>query len=130
MALYTGISFPFRKSDTGLPAKAEDEELIKQSLTQLVLTGKGERVMRPDVGSNAYRYIFENNDSALLALVQTEIQQVVSKYEPRVALVGVSVTKGEKNTEEADAAIVITITYVILASRTTGTLSISVNSGA
>lgn len=129
MSLFVGFAFPFRKGPTSFPESATDDVLIKQALTQLILTGRGERLMRPDVGSGAFKYVFEDNGDVLAQLIQTEIQQVVGKYEPRVALTGVDVQKGDPNTDNGDASVIITINYIVLATTTAGTLTITLSGG-
>lgn len=111
--VYRGIKFPFQKGDTSFPAAATDEELIQDSLLQLVMTMNGERIMRPDVGTNALTFIFENNDVVLSNLLRAEIHGVVAKYEPRVQVTDILV-------ERRDSEIILTITYVILATRRPG----------
>jgi phage baseplate assembly protein W len=105
--VYQGLKFPFQKGDTSFPAAATDDELIQDSLIQLVLTRNGERIMRPDVGTNALTFVFENNDEVLSNLLRSEIQGVVAKYEPRVQIIDMVV-------EQRDTTVILTITYVIL----------------
>ena len=38
----------------------KDEEAIKRSVRNLVLTNFGERKFHPEIGSDAYSYLFEN----------------------------------------------------------------------
>lgn len=95
--VYKGISFPFRKGSTQYPAEATDGTLIKESLKQLIQTSKKERVMRPDAGTNAWGYLFEENDEVLEALIRADINAIVSKYEPRVKLIDVLTTRAESN---------------------------------
>lgn len=129
MSLFIGFAFPFRKGATSFPETATDDALIKQSLIQLILTGRGERVMRPDVGSGAYSYVFEDNDDILASRVSNEITAVVQKYEPRVALLGVEVVRGDPNIESEASSITVTVNYVVLLSSTLGTLTINLSSG-
>jgi phage baseplate assembly protein W len=91
--IYKGISFPFRKGSSQYPEQATDATLIKESLSQLIQTSKRERVMRPEFGSNAWGYLFEENDEVLAALIRTDIGAVVSKYEPRIRLIDVLSTR-------------------------------------
>jgi hypothetical protein len=130
MPQFIGFSFPFRKGSTSFPEVATDDALIKQSLVQLILTGRGERVMRPDVGSGAFRFIFEDNDDFLLTVIQTEVNQVVSKYEPRVSLISVDVTKGDPDTDTGANSVIVTLRYIVLATVTAGTLTMSLSSGS
>jgi phage baseplate assembly protein W len=115
---YRGIAFPFQKSATSLPAAVTDDDLIKQSLVQIVLTGRGERIMRPDFGSNAYAFVFENNDMVLQETIRTEVMSAIAKYETRAIVRGVDVTRSETE-------VVVTINYVVVATRQEQTVAIT-----
>lgn len=127
-ALFKGISFPFRRGATSFPETAVDDQLIRESLIQLVLTGSGERIMRPTLGSNAYKYIFESNDDLLQERIEHDLTTTVGQFEPRVALLGVQVVRGEDNGNEPGPAVVtITLSYIVVATRETGTVDISIS---
>ena len=125
MALYVGFAFPFQKGPTGFPAQATDNDLIQQSLIQLVLTGRGERIMRPDVGSNAYGFVFENNEAPLQVLIQQEVRNVITKYEPRVILQAVSVVLNDA-TGDTPSLITITINYIVVITQQTDQVNITI----
>jgi len=125
MALYVGFAFPFQKGPTGFPAQATDNDLIQQSLIQLVLTGRGERIMRPDVGSNAYGFVFENNEAPLQVLIQQEVRNVITKYEPRVILQAVSVVINDA-TGDTPSLITITINYIVVITQQTDQVNITI----
>lgn len=128
MALFTGFSFPFRKGASSFPEVATDNDLIKQSLIQLVLTGAGERLMRPNVGSSAFAYIFEDNDDLLQNRAEADISVLVNTYEPRVALLGVQVVRGNLDLESEATTITITLSYVVLATRQSDKADITLTS--
>lgn len=117
--IYNGIKFPFQKGPSALPAPSTDDDLIRESLLQLVLTMNGERIMRPDVGTNALTFIFENNGVVLGNLLRSEIQGVVAKYEPRVQVTDVVV-------DTRDSEVIVTIVYLILSSRTISSTAITI----
>lgn len=118
-AFYKGIAFPFTKGKTSLPAAAKDADLVKQSLVQIIMTGKRERVMRPDFGCNAQRFVFENNDDLLGELIRTEVSASVERFEPRVILRDVLVTR-----ETEKGHVVVTLEYVLVATRQQDTVTI------
>jgi phage baseplate assembly protein W len=114
-SVYKGISFPFRKGLGQYPESAIDAALIKESLSQLIQTSKRERVMRPEFGTNAWGYLFEENSDVLTALIRTDIGAVVSKYEPRVRLLDVL-------TARKDSTVWVTLLYYIPALQREDTL--------
>jgi phage baseplate assembly protein W len=121
-ASFIGIAFPFQASSTSLPAVATDDDLIKQSLTQIVLTGKGERVMRPAFGTNAYAYVFENNNLVFQEMVRADLMAAITKFETRVIVQSVEVTRN-------DVEAIIVINYVVLLTRQQQTLKITMPIG-
>lgn len=121
MSTFVGINFPFKTGSVSFPQEASDNDLIKQSLVQLILVGKGERVMRPDVGSNAYQYVFENNDDVLGELIRSEITGVIGKFEPRVALQNVeAIVDSKKNT------VTIKILYIVRLNAQSDSLTLTI----
>lgn len=120
-AFFRGINFPFTKSSTALPAPASDSDLIRQSLIQIIMTGKNERVMRPDFGSGVLRFVFENNDDLLEELIRAEVTSAVGRFEPRVALQDILVERDEEK-----ALVTITLVYVLVTTRQQDTVEIVV----
>ena len=106
MATYRGIAFPFGKNSTTFPAEVTDEDLVKQSLIQIVTTARGERVMRPDFGSAAYSFVFENNNVLLAELMRDELTAAIAKFEPRVIVRGIVVERDESE-------VIVTINYIV-----------------
>lgn len=62
----TSISVPFRIAENGRVATTSDiEEAAKQRILDVLVTTKGERVMRPIYGAGAYDLLFEPMDDLL-----------------------------------------------------------------
>ncbi len=116
---FIGIAFPFKRSPTALPAAVSDNDLIRQSLAQIVLTGRGERIMRPAFGSGAYGFVFENNSQVFQETVRADIMNAIGKFETRVIVQSVDVTRD-------DTQATIDISYVVLATRQEQAIKITV----
>lgn len=69
-----------------------DENAIKNSIRNLVLTRHFERPFRSALGSNVTSLLFELEGPALTALVEREITNVIANFEPRVELLNVRAT--------------------------------------
>ena len=65
-------------------SKKLGENAIKQSLKSLVLTRNGDRLFRPEVGSNIYSYLFDPVMPETTISIQKSIEDIINKYEPRV----------------------------------------------
>jgi len=72
-------------------ALKRDEEAVKESLKNLILTDKGERLMQPLLGGNIRAMLFENNTPATIKFLQEQIKATIEEYEPRAALIDVTV---------------------------------------
>jgi phage baseplate assembly protein W len=120
--VYKGIAFPFQKGQITFPKVVTDNELIRQSLIQLVLTPKGSRIMRPEFGTNILSHIFENNTTLLGLKIRSDVGTAISKFEPRVILQGVGVAR-------SDTSVIITVGYVVKITQAQDrvTLSVPVN---
>lgn len=90
--LGTGWAFPV---SFDLPSftvnTASEVEDIEQSLTILLNTRPGERVMRPDYGCGLQDLQFESLSDSLIAYVNDLIANAILFYEPRVLLRGINI---------------------------------------
>jgi uncharacterized protein len=73
----------------------EGPEKIRQSIWIILDTERGERVMRPTFGAGLRRYLMKPNTTATRALIQYDVEQALSTWEPRIALSGVRVDEGD-----------------------------------
>jgi len=114
IARIRSIAFPFRKGDLSFPKQSTNAEAIKSSIIQILTTNKGERIMRPTFGSNAFSYVFESNNEDFRTNVEREVRQAITKWEPRVRVDSVIVSEDDQITEPGQ--IIITIVYTIVTS--------------
>lgn len=70
-------------------ARKIDEEAVKESIKNLVLTDKMERPFQPDLGCNVRKMLFENVGQDTLIMIETMIRETIEAYEPRCNLVAV-----------------------------------------
>lgn len=83
----TGWTFPptFTKTDRGI-RMVSDEEDICESLSILLSTRPGERIMQPDYGCNLDYLMFEPVNASTLSFVAGLITNAILYYEPRINL--------------------------------------------
>jgi phage baseplate assembly protein W len=84
--LGTGWRFPILPDEAGRLAYASGEESIEHCLRALLLTGLGERVMRPDFGTRAPDLVFAPDSVQNLHDLEDSIRDAVRSFEPRVEL--------------------------------------------
>lgn len=68
-----------------------DEEAIKESLKNIILMDKGEKLFQPSFGGNIRAMLFELNSPATIKLIQEQIKSTINNNEPRVQLIDVEV---------------------------------------
>jgi hypothetical protein len=105
------FAFPFRKGDLAFPKSATDTDAIKASVIQIITTMRGERVMRPDFGCNAFSYVFENNSDEFRSIAEREVRQALSRWEQRIRVDGVNISS---DNDIEPGQILIDISYTIL----------------
>ncbi|KTL59535.1 phage baseplate protein [Photorhabdus laumondii subsp. laumondii] len=96
-----GWAFPpqFFIKDNTLPEiptgvqMAAGAENVRQSMKILFLTEPGERIMREDYGCGLNDYLFANINDALMAEIQTQIEERVLRYEPRAEITMIQVSQ-------------------------------------
>lgn len=103
---FRGFSYPFRRGPTGFPEPATDEDLIRDSLRQIVRTRRGERVFRPRLGNDVIALVFENNTPSLAARAAREIALAIAEGEPRARVLNIQ-------TERVDESLTVTVEYAV-----------------
>jgi phage baseplate assembly protein W len=86
-----------------------DENAIKQSIKNLLLTRNFERPFRSDIGSPIRQLMFEPVGPMFVVMLQRAIIDVINNFEPRVEILDVQVN------DSIDAnAVYITLEYKII----------------
>lgn len=78
-------SFLFN-SDTKDINVVENEDAVKQSIINILLTNTGERVFNPNFGSEINKMLFENITPQTSSTLTTLIKSAIENYEPRAQL--------------------------------------------
>lgn len=107
---FSDLDFNFtRHPVTNDVVRKLDEEAIKQSVKNLVLTQNYERPFHSEIGSQIRGLLFEPASPMTAMLLKRAISDTIINFEPRVSLVDVSV----RYTPDSNA-ISVTIEFVIL----------------
>ena len=88
-------AFPPQLDQRGRVQALSLEESVRQSIRLILATARGERIMRPDFGSELHRYAFEIVNTATLDLVKDSVREAVLAGEPRIEDLTVSVSTSE-----------------------------------
>jgi len=108
-----GWKFPV-KSDltTGRIMSSSYEDDIRESIRIIIMTKKGERMMRPDFGCNIHKYMFDILDVTTIRQIELEIEESIRKWEYRIDDLKVQV---EESTEYS-GTLKINVSYSTLES--------------
>ena len=88
--------------------KRYDEQAIKASVRNLILTSNYERPFHPEIGTQINALLFEPASPMLQAVLERAIRTTINNFEPRVDLTDVQVNvNGDSNT--VDVSIIFTI---------------------
>ncbi|HYH79735.1 MAG TPA: GPW/gp25 family protein [Longimicrobium sp.] len=118
----SGISFPVRLGPDGRVAISRGPDNVRECIRHVLLTEPGERVMLPDFGGGAGRFLFEPNTVSTRRRIQERIEESLRRWEPRIALQGVAV---EEDPDDPRGAIA-TVRYQLVADGATEQVSVAV----
>lgn len=94
--LGNGLHFPVEAdSVTGRLKESAYEENIRESIYLIVMTRKGERVMRPDFGCDIFTYMFDTIDYTALTMMRHAVEEAVIRWEPRITDIEVKIEEME-----------------------------------
>ena len=95
---FKDLSVTFKKHPvTDDLVTVKDKAAIVQAITALLLTNKGERPFKPDLGCGIQQSLFEPLDYATGGIIRSQVVEVIKKYEPRIVLDNVEVIPDEQN---------------------------------
>ena len=95
---YFDIKYPFTNDGVEkyeLDLSRNEKEKIASQLLHLLFTPKGQKLRKPQYGTDLIRYIFEPNDNLAWQSIKTEIQDSVNRWLPGVDLTNVEVMASE-----------------------------------
>jgi phage baseplate assembly protein W len=82
--LGSGWAFPIQVDAHGRIALAHQERDIEEAMRIILLTPKGQRVMRPEFGCQIHELIFSPNDATTAGLAAHYVEEALNMWEPRI----------------------------------------------
>lgn len=105
-----GVKFPLQiDPGTGKLAMVDQEEDIREAIGIILNTIQGERVMRPEFGSNVIDYVFAPVSSSTRHSLAQEVREQLLYQEPRI--VDLEVECGEM--DRVSGRILINVSYTV-----------------
>ena len=74
-------------------------DAVKQSLRNLMLTDRGERLFQPNLGGNIRAMLFENITAQTFLTMQEHIKDVITAHEPRADVIDVVIVQTSQEHE-------------------------------
>ena len=116
----TDIAFPFRiAGGSGQAAQATYQDHVDQLIRQVLLTDPGERVNLPQFGAGLRRLLFAPMTSSLGATTKLIVTQALAQWIPtQIVVQDVTVTTSVDDPGIQDGAIIVTVSYQLVETRT------------
>lgn len=107
--LGVGWKFPVQVDEaTGRIKTSHYEEDVQEAIRIIIMTGRGERMMRPEFGCGLREYVFAGLSYDTATQMRTAIQRALINWEPRI-------TEVDVNVEEDRGRMMIYVAYVVRA---------------
>lgn len=78
-------------------SRLTNDQAVKRSLKNIILTNKTERLFNPGFGGNIHRLLFEPMNEHTSESIKHAINDVILEYEPRVKLESIEVIPNEQH---------------------------------
>ena len=101
------IDYPFRYDGRGRTASTGGNDHVRDMIEQLLLTGVGERVNRPDFGSGLRQMLFGPNTPELAATVQFTVQAALQRW------LGDVIDLIDLDVQAVESTLTVRVVYVI-----------------
>ena len=99
-----------------------DDRAVSNSIRNLILTGRGERLYQPNLGSGIYKMLFEPMDGSTADTLRMLIADTIAQHEPRARVLEVDVVaQYERN------SYLISVKYLIINKEAPITLTITLD---
>lgn len=103
-----GINLPLSGTSV-LDSTYESKDAIKANIVNLLLTGKGERPLNPNLGSPLRDFLFENITESKLREIKVELTNILNVYFPDI-----SVTQLDILSQPDQKVIVVYLRYSVV----------------
>jgi phage baseplate assembly protein W len=87
--LGSGWAFPVGVDARGRIALSRRERDVEESIMMILLTPKGQRVMRPEFGCRVHELVFAPNDASTEGLAIYYVEEALAMWEPRIEVLSV-----------------------------------------
>ena len=97
------IAYPWGPDLASFAEEKADPEVLKTSVSNIILTRFGQRCMRNSFGSAVPGALAQPNDDAMLAIVRSSAQTAIEQWDPRIVVIAID---AERRQNELDLKVV------------------------
>ena len=115
----TGVDHPFHVDGRGRTATSDGADHLRDLIEAVLFTAPGERVMRPDFGSGLLGLLFEPGGPELTGTVQFMVQSALARW------LGNLISVDEVEVDQDDGVLTVEVRYVVLATQTAASATIT-----
>jgi len=113
--LGTGWGYPIMPGVEGAVEYVSEEKKIQQSISIILGTARGERLMRPGFGSRLHELVFAAIDSSTKSLIAHYATEALVEWEPRIEVLGIEIS----DEQAGQGKLLVDIEYKIKATNST-----------
>ena len=106
----------------GDTSRVINENAVRQSIKNLIMTDRGERLMQPNIGCDIRGSLFENIDPSTILILEQNIKSTLRTYEPRCIVKGVEIIG---NIDRNDLK--VKIVFSVINTATLSTVTVDLN---
>ncbi len=107
--MYRDVNFTLKKDQFSDISVLENELSVKQSVSNILLTNKGELHFFPQFGCDIRKYLFEKINPFTILAIKDEITFALRNFEPRVRIISIDVYEEENRNN----SVVVDLVYYI-----------------
>tara|TARA_R110000765_G_scaffold181112_1_gene287084 strand:+ start:221 stop:637 length:417 start_codon:yes stop_codon:yes gene_type:complete len=108
---FFGLAFPVERGLGGFFTKTDGAQTTMSGLKQLILTSKGERVMRPNFGTSLRESVFENMTPSKISNLKQELMSAVNKYHPEVDILKLDLSWDPRTQSSSRNTLLVTLNF-------------------
>jgi phage baseplate assembly protein W len=103
---------------TGLVARVEYEDDIRQSILLVLETSPGERVMRPNFGCGIHDLVFTDVDTTVIQRIRSTVGEALRRCEARIDVLNITVDEAATS----EGKLIVEIEYRVRKTNQVGNL--------
>lgn len=106
----------------GDASRVINENAVRASIRNLIMTDRGERLMQPNIGCDVRGSLFENIDPSTILILEQNIKSTLRTYEPRCIVKGVEIIGNIDNND-----LKVKIVFSVINTTTLSSVTVDLN---